>query len=68
MITVSNWVKRSLEKNSRTFYFAFESDDELEEWAIYLEFAKAKAIYNDFVDNFGKISFPINLNHDAFDT
>jgi len=36
-----------------------ETEDELNEWATYLEFAKAYAIYVDFVTNFGRISFPI---------
>lgn len=44
------------------FHFASESDDDLEEWVIYLEFTKAKAVYEQFVDKFGKISFPINLH------
>ena len=39
----------------------------MEKWAIFLEFAKAKAIYNEFVAEFGKISFPINLTVDAYD-
>jgi hypothetical protein len=35
-------LKRTTEKESRTFYFACDSENDLEEWAIYLEFAKAK--------------------------
>jgi len=37
-------------------------------WTIYLEFAKAKAIYDDFTNNFGKISFPIGNQSDYFDS
>lgn len=51
----------------RKFYFAAQSEDQLEEWSIYLEFAKAKAIYDEFVANFGKISFPIGMNQDNYD-
>jgi hypothetical protein len=32
----------------RKFYFAAKTEDDLEEWFIYLEFAKAKAIYDTF--------------------
>ena len=40
-------------------YFSHEDFDILEEWATYIEFARAKAIYDDFVNTFGKISFPL---------
>ena len=40
-------------------YFAVEFEDELNEWVTYLEFAKAYAVYIDFVVNLGGISFPI---------
>jgi len=40
-------------------YFSHEEFDVLEEWAIYIEFARAKAIYDDFVNTFGKIAFPL---------
>jgi len=39
----------------REFYFAALDEEQLEEWTIYLEFMKAKAIYDEFVSNFGKI-------------
>ena len=39
--------------------FAHDEFDILEEWATYIEFARAKAIYDDFVNTFGKISFPL---------
>jgi adenylate cyclase 10 len=39
----------------------------LEQWIIYLEFARAKAIYDDFVLSYGKISFPIGAQMDYFD-
>lgn len=44
IITVANWVKRSLERDSRSFIFSCENEDELEEWSIFLEFAKAKVV------------------------
>lgn len=53
---MTNWIKKGKEKGEkRIFLFAFESEDSLEEWTIFLEFVKAKSIYNDFVENFGKI-------------
>ncbi|KRX10829.1 P-loop containing nucleoside triphosphate hydrolase [Pseudocohnilembus persalinus] len=58
-ISTSGWIKKDKLMESRTFYFAAISDMQLEEWSIYLEFARAKAIYDDFVGKFGKISFPI---------
>lgn len=36
-------------------------------WTIYLEFAKTKAVYDDFTNNFGKISFPIGNQSDNYD-
>jgi len=58
-INASSWVKKNKEMTDRKFYFAANDDDSLEQWIIYLEFARAKAIYDDFVFNYGKISFPI---------
>ena len=51
----------------RKFFFASENEESLEEWTIFLEFAKAKAIYDEFVDNFGKISFPLGVNAENYD-
>ena len=53
-------------ENYRKVYFALETEDELNEWLTYLEFAKAYAIYMDFVTNFGKISFPLSSNEYDF--
>jgi adenylate cyclase 10 len=39
----------------RHFFFAAANEDNLEEWTIYLEFTRAKAIYDEFIVNFGKI-------------
>ncbi len=47
----------------RTFHFQFENEEDYEEWTIYFDFSRAKAIYDDFVNNFGKISFPLNINN-----
>lgn len=58
-LNATTWVKKNKEMPDRQFYFAASNDDELEQWIIYLEFARAKAIYDDFVNNYGKISFPI---------
>lgn len=51
----------------RKFYFAAKDEDMLEEWSIFIEFAKAKAIYDDFVANFGHIAFPLGANQNNYD-
>jgi len=43
----------------RKFYFAASDEESLEQWTIFIEFARAKAIYDEFVNSFGKIQFPI---------
>jgi adenylate cyclase 10 len=43
-----------------------ETEDQLNEWVTYLEFAKAYAVYMDFVNNFGRISFPLSFNEFDF--
>lgn len=58
-ITATSWIKKNIDKGGRKFYFATMNIESLEEWIIYLEFAKAKAVYDDFVSHYGKISFPI---------
>lgn len=60
-------MKKNAEKGERKFYFAANTIEELEQWVIYLEFAKAKAVYDDFVGHYGKISFPIGTQMDYFD-
>jgi adenylate cyclase 10 len=52
---VSSWIKKDKEKGERNFFFAGENEDIMEEWTIYLGFTRAKAIYDEFVQNFGKI-------------
>jgi len=59
-IKISQWIKKTktiLEE--RKFYFGASSDEELEQWIIYLEFLKARAVYEEFVEQFGKIPFPL---------
>jgi len=41
--------------NERKFYFAADNEEMLESWTIYIEFAKAKAVYDEFVFQFGRI-------------
>lgn len=53
--------------NERKFYFAALDDESLESWTIYFEFARAKAIYDEFVNCYGKIQFPLNSQLDAYD-
>ena len=43
----------------REFYFSADNNDELEQWKTFIEFLRAKSIYDDFVNTFGKISFPL---------
>lgn len=66
-VSASSWIKKAREMPIRKFFFAALSEDILEEWSIFLEFAKAKAIYEDFTASFGRISFPLGLNQDTYD-
>ncbi|CAK63665.1 unnamed protein product (macronuclear) [Paramecium tetraurelia] len=66
-ITTSQWSRgKQVFENYRKVYFALETEDELNEWITYLEFAKAYAIYMDFVNNFGRIQFPLSSNEYDF--
>lgn len=49
------WIKKAKEMEERKFYFAANNEDTMEEWTIYLEFTRSMAIYDHFVNNFGKI-------------
>ncbi len=62
MIYTGSWQKKNKEMGIREFYFAANWFSELEQWITYIEFIRAKAIYDDFVYSFGKISFPLNNN------
>jgi adenylate cyclase 10 len=53
--------------NERKFFFAAENEESLESWTIYIEFAKAKAVYDEFVFQFGRIQFPLGSQTDGFD-
>ena len=35
---------------------------------MYLEFAKALAIYEDFTNNYGKICFPLSNQYECYDS
>ena len=62
IIYTGSWLKKRKEMGIRNFYFSALTTDELEEWKTYIEFVRAKAIYDDFVNTFGKISFPLSAN------
>lgn len=62
VIYVGSWQKKDKEMGIREFYFSAYSYDELEQWTTYMEFIRAKAIYDSFVNTFGKISFPLTNN------
>ena len=62
VIYVGSWQKKDKDMGIREFYFSAYSDDELEQWTTYMEFIRAKAIYDSFVNTFGKISFPLTNN------
>lgn len=51
----------------RKFFFAATDELVLEQWTIFIEFTRAKAIYDEFVNNFGKIQFPIGSYQDHMD-
>ena len=59
MILTGSWFKKNKEMGIRNFYFSAENSEELEEWKTHIEFIRAKAVYDDFVKSFGKISFPL---------
>ena len=59
LINTGSWQKKNIDMGIREFYFAAETFNLLEEWTTYIEFLRAKAIYEDFVSSFGKISFPL---------
>lgn len=67
LVKASAWFKKNKEMNERKFYFAASDNEQLETWTIYMEFAKAKAVYDDFVNAFGKIKFPITSQEDQYD-
>ncbi|CAD8204339.1 unnamed protein product [Paramecium octaurelia] len=58
-IRTGNWFKRQKLMPRRDFYFSASSEELMEEWTIYIEFMRVKATYDEFVNNFGKIQFPI---------
>lgn len=64
LIAASNWIKKNVDRNQRKFYFAADNYNQLEEWTIYLEFARSKASYDDFVNHFGRIQFPLSQQED----
>jgi hypothetical protein len=49
-ISVSNWLKKSKFMGERKFQFAALSDGDQEKWIIYLEFARSKSVYDEFVN------------------
>ena len=65
-LSVTGWQKKEREMNERKFYFAAEDEEGLESWMIYIEFAKAKAVYDGFVNSFGKVQFPIGSSTDGY--
>ena len=64
VIYTGSWQKKNKEMGVREFYFSSTDYAILETWTTYLEFLRAKAIYDDFVSSFGKISFPLSNNND----
>lgn len=66
-INLSGWYKKNEEMPERKFYFAVQDELSLQQWTIFLEFARAKAIYDEFVNNFGKIQFPLGSQIESFD-
>lgn len=66
-ISSTLWYKKNKEMGERRFLLNSRNVEDLEMWIIYLEFAKAKAIYDDFTNNYGKISFPLGNNNDYYD-
>ncbi|CAD8171450.1 unnamed protein product [Paramecium pentaurelia] len=61
------WYKKMKEMGDRKFLFDAKDNEDLQLWTIYLEFAKALAIYEDFTNNYGKICFPLSNQYEQYD-
>ncbi len=64
-VQVSSWMKKDLVKGPRTYYFSVDSKAELYCWAIYLNFLKMKAIYDNFTTQFGQINLPFSYEQEG---
>lgn len=62
-IKVTSYVKKDEIKDSRTFYFSMQSEDELYQWITCLNFLRVKALYDQLSFNFGTI--PLPLSHES---
>ncbi|CAD8074136.1 unnamed protein product [Paramecium sonneborni] len=62
------WYKKLREMGDRKFLFDAKDNEDLQLWTIYLEFAKALAIYEDFTNNYGKICFPLSNQYEYYDS
>ncbi|CAD8156300.1 unnamed protein product [Paramecium octaurelia] len=62
------WYKKLKEMGDRKFLFDAKDNEDLQLWTIYLEFAKALAIYEDFTNNYGKICFPLSNQYEYYDS
>jgi hypothetical protein len=45
-ISTSFWIKKQIEMDERKFYFAGPNEEVMEEWTIYMEFARSMAQYD----------------------
>jgi len=59
-IQVSSWFKKELVKGPRSYYFSVTTKSDLYCWVIYLNFLRVKAIYDNFVSQFGQIDLPLS--------
>lgn len=52
VLEVGKWYKGYTENGARDIVFACKDQEDAEAWYIFLEYARAKAIYDDFLNNF----------------
>ena len=62
-IKVTSYSKKDIIKDSRTFYFSMQSEEELYQWVTCLNFLRVKALYDQLSFNFGTI--PLPLSHET---
>lgn len=55
-LEVGKWYKGFGEMGSREIFLACKNQQDAENWYIFLEYARAKAIYDDFLNNFEVVS------------
>ncbi|EAR83243.2 PH domain protein (macronuclear) [Tetrahymena thermophila SB210] len=56
IIKASNWYKKTKQCSKRDFFFTCKTQEQYEEWYIYLNIAKTKALQDEFHREYGKVN------------